>query len=67
MALRPQQALSSHSSLPVHKVFLMPGISSEHVPSLTHLLLPSGAPNSNLEGSEVKGLAGILSLDVGWL
>lgn len=34
----------------------------EHVPSLTHLLLPSGVPNSELEGSEVKGLAGVPSL-----
>lgn len=62
MALRRQWALSSHSSLLVHKVLLTPGISFEHVPSLTHLLLPSGVPNSELEGSKVKGLASILSM-----
>lgn len=62
MALRRQWAPSSHSGLLVHKVLLTPGISFEHVPSLTHLLLPSGVPNSELEGSEVKGLAVIPSV-----
>ena len=54
MTLRRQQALRSHSSLLVYKVLLTPGISFEHVPSLTHLLLPSGVPNSELEGSEFE-------------